>query len=174
MRGFLGLCLILLVAACGGRPSLDDPSFGGPKLDLERYFDGKLRAWGQFQDRFGTVGRRFVVDIEGNWDGEALTLIEDFTYEDGSEERRVWRLVKTGPDSWEGTAEGVQGVASGQERGDVFNWRYTIDLPVPDGTLRVSFDDWMWRLDERRVLNRAYMDKFGIEIGEVIIIFEKL
>ena len=60
-----------------------------------------------------------------------------------------------------------------EERGDVFNWRYEIDLPVPDGTLRVTFDDWMWRLDERRVLNRAYMSKLGVPIGEVIIFFEK-
>ncbi|MEO1313236.1 MAG: DUF3833 family protein, partial [Pseudomonadota bacterium] len=65
------------------------------------------------------------------------------------------------------------GEATGEERGDTFNWRYTIDLPVPDGTLRVSFDDWMWQLDETRLLNRAYMDKFGVEIGEVIIFFEK-
>ncbi|MEM6466456.1 MAG: DUF3833 family protein, partial [Pseudomonadota bacterium] len=73
--------------------------------------------------------------------------------------------------SWEGTAPGVLGIASGVERGDVFNWRYAIDLPVPDGTLRVAFDDWMWRLDEDRVLNRAYMTKFGVDIGEVIIFF---
>ena len=65
------------------------------------------------------------------------------------------------------------GRASGEERGDTFNWRYTIDLPVPDGTLRVSFDDWMWMLSENRVLNRAYMKKYGVDIGEVIISFEK-
>lgn len=54
-------------------------------------------------------------------------------------------------------APGVIGEAQGEERGDTFNWRYTIDLPVPDGTLRVSFNDWMWMLSETRVLNRAYM-----------------
>ncbi|MEQ8917873.1 MAG: DUF3833 family protein, partial [Roseovarius sp.] len=61
----------------------------------------------------------------------------------------------------------------GEERGDAFNWQYTIDLPVPDGTLRVSFDDWMWQVSDDRVLNRAYMDKYGVEVGEVIIWFEK-
>ena len=172
LRGFLMAALVAL-AACTGRPGAEDPLLGGPKLDLETYFDGKVTAWGQFQDRFGEVRRRFTVDIEGTWDGTTLTLVEDFLYEDGSRERRVWSLTKTGPDSWQGTADGVQGMAIGEERGDTFNWRYTIDLPVPDGTLRISFDDWMWRLDDRRVLNRAYMDKFGVEIGEVIIFFEK-
>ncbi len=170
---------IVLLAACTGKPSLDDPALSDRQLNLEEFFDGDLVAYGQFQDIFGTVRRRFEVEIAGDWDGERLRLVEDFAYEDGSTERRVWTLRKTGPDSWEGTAPGVIGVATGEERGDAFNWRYTIDLPVPsaDGegeTLRVSFDDWMWLLSEDRLLNRAYMQRFGIDIGEVLITFEKL
>jgi len=170
---------IVLLAACTGKPSLDDPALSDRQLNLEEFFDGDLVAYGQFQDIFGTVRRRFEVEIAGDWDGERLRLVEDFAYEDGSTERRVWTLRKTGPDSWEGTAPGVIGVATGEERGDAFNWRYTIDLPVPsaDGegeTLRVSFDDWMWLLSEDRLLNRAYMLRFGIDIGEVLITFEKL
>ncbi|MEM9198902.1 MAG: DUF3833 domain-containing protein [Pseudomonadota bacterium] len=164
-------CLALL-GACTARPA-PDASLGGPKLDLERYFDGRVVAYGQFQDILGEVRRRFTVEIEGVWDGETLTLTEDFVYEDGSTERRVWSLVKTGEDTWRGTAPGVIGEAVGVERAETFNWRYTIDLPVPDGTLRVSFDDWMWLVDERRLINRAYMTRLGIDIGDVIIFFEK-
>lgn len=167
------LACALLLAGCVGKPALDEPSLGGPKLDLETYFDGRVVAYGQFQDVFGEVRRRFEVVIEGDWDGERLRLVETFAYADGSDEVRVWTMRKTGPDSWVGDADGVIGQATGEERGDVFNWRYEIDLPVPDGTLRVTFDDWMWRLDQRRVLNRAYMSKFGVPIGEVIIFFEK-
>lgn len=161
------------LAGCIGRPALDDPSLGGPKLDLETYFDGTVIGYGQFQDRFGKARRRFKVTVTGTWDGRTLTLDEDFLYADKTTERRVWRLQKTGPDGWTGQAAGVLGQATGTEKGDVFNWRYRIDLPVPDGTLRVAFDDWMWRLDDRRVLNRAYMRKAGVTIGEVIIHFEK-
>ncbi len=167
------LCLILSLAACaGGRPAPQDPALSTRALNLEEYFDRDLRAWGQFQDRFGTVRQRFTVDIAGDWDGEVLTLEEDFRYDDGRAERRVWRLTRTGPDSWQGTADGVQGVATGEERGDTFNWRYTIDLPTGDGSLRVRFDDWMWLLPDDRLLNVAYMDKFGVELGRVIIFFE--
>jgi hypothetical protein len=174
----LVLAFAVLVSACAGRPSLDDPALSSRALNLEEFFDGELRAWGQFQDRFGTVGRRFTVDIEGDWDGERLMLTEDFTYEDGGTERRVWTLRKTGDQTWEGSAPGVIGTASGEERGDAFNWRYTIDLPVPaaDGpadTVRVSFDDWMWLVSGDRVLNRAYMSRFGVGLGDVVIFFEK-
>lgn len=172
------LALLPLLAACTGKPALTDASLSTRELELEEFFDGRLVAHGQFQDVFGTVRRQFVAEIEGDWDGERLRLVEDFTYEDGSTERRVWTLRKTGEETWEGTAPGVIGVATGEERGDRFNWRYTIDLPVPaaDGTtetVRVTFDDWMWLLSEDRLFNRAYMKRFGVDVGDVSIFFEK-
>lgn len=174
----LALIALLALAGCTGKPSLDDPALGDRKLNLEEFFAGKTVAKGQFQDIFGTVRRRFDVTIDGDWNGRVLTLTEDFVYEDGSTERRVWSLTKTGPDTWTGTAPGVMGAATGTESGDAFNWRYTIDLPVPaaDGsaeTVRVAFDDWMWLMSDDRLLNRAYMRRFGVDIGEVIIWFEK-
>lgn len=170
---FAALALIPILAACTGKPALDEASLGGPKLDLEEYFEGRVIAHGQFQDLFGTVSRRFVVDMNGEWDGKTLTLTEDFTYSDGYEEQRIWTLTKTGEDTWTGTADGVIGEALGTEKDDTFNWKYRIDLPLPDGSVKVSFDDWMWRLDDKRVMNRAYMKKFGLDVGEVIIFFEK-
>lgn len=171
---YAALALAISVAACTGKPSFQDESFSNRKLDLEEYFVGDLRAYGQFQDVFGTVRRQFEVDINGTWDGKVLRLVEDFVYEDGSTEQRVWTLTKTGADTWRGTAPGVIGEAIGREQGDRFNWRYTIDLPVGDGeTTRVSFDDWMWLQDDGRLLNRAYMKRFGVDVGDVIISFEK-
>ena len=173
MRHFFLLTFVLMLAACTGKPALDDEKLSERAFNLEEFFDGRVLAQGQFQDVFGTVRRRFDVEVNGTWDGQNLRLVEDFVYEDGSTEQRIWTLTKTGPETWEGSAPGVIGVARGEERGDTFNWRYTIALPVPDGTLRVSFDDWMWQLSDDRVLNRAYMKKYGVDIGEVIITFEK-
>lgn len=64
------------------------------------------------------------------------------------------------------------------ERGDRFNWRYAIDLPVPaaDGvgeTVRVTFDDWVWLQAEDRAFNRTYMKRYGVDVGDMSIWFEK-
>lgn len=174
MIRILLVALSFMVAGCVGKPALDDDKLSAREFNLEEFFDGKVLASGQFQDVFGTVRRRFEVEIAGTWDGETLRLVEDFAYADGTSEQRIWTLRKTGPQTWEGSAPGVIGTAAGEESGDTFNWTYTIDLPVPDGTMRVSFDDWMWQLSDTRVLNRAYMKKFGADIGEVIIYFEKI
>lgn len=174
MRCF-ALIFALFLAACTGKPSLEDPALSDRTLNLEEFFEGESVAYGQFQDVFGTVRRRFEVQIYGEWNGETLTLTEDFVYEDGSTEQRIWTLTKTGAETWEGTAPGVLGIASGEERNDTFNWVYTIDLPMPDGsTRRFSFDDWMWLLSDDRLLNRAYMSLYGVPVGEVIITFEKI
>ena len=174
MRILLALRLILGLASCTGRPGLKDEVLTDRDLNLEEFFEGRSIAHGQFQDRFGTVKRRFVVEIDGTWDGKNLRLVEDFTYDDGETEQRIWTLTKTGEDTWTGTAPGVLGEATGVERGDSFNWTYRIDLPVRDGTMRVDFDDWMWLMTEDRLLNRAYVSRFGVTLGEAIIMFEKL
>lgn len=174
----LFLTAFLVLGACVGKPALDDPKLSDRALNLETFFDGKTIAYGQFQDILGTVRRRFEVTIDGSWDGETLRLVEDFIYEDGATEQRIWTLRKTGDETWEGTAPGVIGVATGEERGDAFNWRYTIDLPIvsADGateTMRVTFDDWMWLLSDDRLLNIAYLERFGVTLGQVIITFER-
>lgn len=170
----LAAIALLGLAACGGRPDIADYAAGDPPMALEEYFDGRLTATGVFQDRFEDVRRAFTVEIEGDWDGEVLTLVEDFDYEDGSTERRIWTLTKTGDATWEGRADGVVGVATGEVRGNAFNFRYSFDLKRPDGdTLRVDFDDWMFRLSERDVVNRAYVSKYGVDIGTLSIFFRK-
>ena len=167
------VAILLFLTACSQGPSLNDASLSKLELNIEDFFVGKTTAYGQFQDRFGTIRSRFKVDIEGTWDGEVLTLVENFNYADQSTEIRIWKLKKTGENLWIGTAPGVVGDAIGEEKGDAFNFRYRLLVPFGKTTLLVTFDDWMWLLDEKRLFNRAYLSKYGVNIGEVLITFEK-
>ncbi len=145
-----------------------------PELRLESYFAGRTKAWGFFQDRFGTLRRRFEVDLSGEWDGTELRLIEDFTYDDGETERRVWLIEKQGAHGYRGRAEGVIGVAEGAAYGNALNWKYDFALPVGDDIWTVRFDDWLFLQADGMLINRARVTKFGILIGEVTIAFRKL
>jgi len=144
-----------------------------PALDLFRYFEGEVDAWGQFQDRSGKVVRRFTVDIRGRVAGDRLTLEEDFTYSDGTKERRVWTIDRLGEGRYRGTAGDVVGEAEGRVAGNALNWRYVLALPVDGRVWHVHFDDWMFLHDERVLLNRAVMSKFGIRLGEVTLAFRR-
>lgn len=144
-----------------------------PRLLIEDYFAGHTKAWGLFVDRFGTLRRQFEVEIEGTWDGEKLTLVEDFLYDDGERERRIWRITKRGEHEYEGRADGVIGPARGVAYGNALNWRYDFALPVGDDSWTVSFDDWMFLQPDGVLINRAEVSKFGIKLGDVLIAFSK-
>ena len=65
------------------------------------------------------------------------------------------------------------GVAEGRSTGNALNWHYTLNLPVDGKVYEVQFDDWMVLMDERVMLNKAVMSKFGIRLGEVTLSFTK-
>jgi hypothetical protein len=111
--------------------------------------------------------------MTGTWQGNQGTLDERFTYSDGKTERRVWRLTDLGGGRYTGRADDVVGEAQGQAAGNALNWTYTLRLPVDDKVYEVQFDDWMYLVDERVMLNKARMSKFGIFLGEVTLSFTK-
>ena len=143
-----------------------------PKLDLQRYFNGRVIAHGFVQDRSGKVIRRMTVDMNCTWVGDTGTLDEDFTYADGKKERRIWTIKKQG-NRYIGTAADVVGEALGVAAGNALNWNYVLALAVDDKVYNVDFDDWMWQLDDKVMINRAVFTKFGFKLGEVLITFYK-
>ncbi|MEM7329315.1 MAG: DUF3833 domain-containing protein [Pseudomonadota bacterium] len=142
-------------------------------LVLEDYFLGETTAYGVFEDRFGKVRRSFKVDITGTLENGVLTLDERFVYDDGERDTRVWNIEILGDGAYRGTAGDVPGLAEGRVIGNAFNWKYKVDLKVGDSTWNVGFDDWMYLLEDNVLLNRAYVTRFGIRIGEVTIAFQK-
>ncbi len=166
------IATLLLVSGCNPMEATDFRD-NEPRLVLEEYFAGSTTAWGLFEDRFGTVRRQFVVDITGTWDGETIVLDEHFTYSDGELDRRVWRIRKLDQHRYEGTADDVVGVAHGETYGNALNFRYDVDLEIGGRTVRVHFDDWMFLQPSDVLINRARVSKFGIEIGEVTLVFMK-
>jgi hypothetical protein len=167
-----GMVLGMALAGCSA-PKPAQYAADRPALDPATYFNGRLDAWGMFQDRFGNVVKRFTVEMNCRWEGDTGTLEEDFLYADGTRERRVWTLRRVAPDRYIGTASDVVGEAQGQVAGNAFNWRYTLALPIDGRTWHVDFDDWMFLIDDRVMLNRAVMSKFGIRLGEVTLSFTK-
>jgi hypothetical protein len=159
----------------GGCQSMQIDDFKGttPTLVLEEYFAGKTKAWGIFEDRFGNLRRQFVVDITGDWDGKTLTLDERFEYADGETDQRVWRIDKVGENSYEGRAADVIGTAEGQTEGSAFTWTYEMELNIQGRDVKVRFDDWMFLQPGGVMVNRAYVTKFGIELGTVTLFFQK-
>ena len=174
-RYFTWILLIGLTGALMGCTSMKPKDFSQamPKFDLFDYFQGHTQAWGLFEDRFGTVRRQFQVDIQGEVNGDQIILDERFVYNDGEKDRRVWHILQTGDNQYEGRADDVVGTAQGIASGNALNWRYDLNLKVGEGTYKVHFDDWMFLQEGGVMINRARVSKWGLEIGEVTLFFLK-
>jgi hypothetical protein len=144
-----------------------------PVLDLTQYFNGTLDAYGVFTDRSGAVVKRFTVVMNCSWQGDEGVLDEDFTYSDGTTQKRIWRLTRLADGRFTGRADDVIGIAQGQTRGNTFYWTYTLSLPVDGKVYEVQFDDWMYLMTDKVMLNKATMSKFGVRLGEVTLSFTK-
>ena len=172
--GTLGLATgsALALSACAG-PQISDYAAETPALDLRKYFTGTVDAWGIFTDRSGRVVKRFTVVIDCQWQGDEGVLDEAFTYSDGTLQRRGWRLKALPNGRYEGRADDVVGMATGQTKGNAFQWQYTLALPVDGKVWEVQFDDWMFLMNDRVMLNKAVMSKLGVTLGEVTLSFSR-
>ncbi|MCW5668980.1 MAG: DUF3833 domain-containing protein [Hydrogenophaga sp.] len=167
-----GIAGAAALSGCAG-PQIAQYTGEKPVLDLRTYFNGTLDAYGVFTDRSGKVVKRFVVVMRCQWNGDDGVLDEAFTYSDGTTQKRVWRMKHLGNGRFSGTADDVVGTAIGEQQGNAFRWGYTLLQPVDGKTYEVQFDDWMYLMDERVMLNKATMSKFGIRLGEVTLSFVK-
>jgi Protein of unknown function (DUF3833) len=168
-------CSLFLISCSS--PQVSQYAAEKPALDLSEYFSGTIDAYGIFTDRSGEVKKRFTVLIKASWtvvDGKKVgTLDESFDYSDGTKQKRIWTLTEQSPGNFIGRADDVVGHAQGQLAGNALNWAYTLALPV-DGTIyHVQFNDWMYLVTPKVMLNKAKMSKFGIELGEVTLSFYK-
>lgn len=161
------------VTGCASSSSLEQFEAAPRQLVLEDYFAGETTAYGLFEDRFGKVRRQFKVDITGEVEGNRLTLTEKFVYDDGERDTRVWEIDILGNGQYRGTAGDVPVPAVGQVSGNAFNWKYKVDLKVGDSVWNVGFNDWMFLMEDDVLINRAYVTRYGIEIGQVTIAFRK-
>ena len=160
------------LAGCAA-PDIQDYASEKPALDLRDYFNGTIDGYGIFTDRAGKVVRRFTVVMHCTWSGNDGVLDEDFTYADGTRQKRVWRIRRLPDGHYTGQADDVVGTARGTARGNTLRWAYTMALPVDGRVIHVQFDDWMYLMDDRVMLNKAVMRKFGIRLGEVTLAFNK-
>ena len=172
MRLLASFILILLLNSCSEMKP-EDYKNTKPIIKIEEYFQGNVKAWGMLQGRSGEVKRQFVADMKGEFDCKNLILDETFIWNDGEKQERRWTIKKVGDNRYEGTAPDVVGIAKGVSYGSAFKFEYKLLIPYKDKKIKVKFDDWIFKQDEKTAINRATLTKFGFKVGELTVLFIK-
>jgi hypothetical protein len=149
------------------------PDFSPPapaqKLVLEEALVGRTLGDGMFVNSFTGGETKFSVVIDGAWDGKVLTLVEDFTYSDGLQERKTWRLTKTSDGVYSGVREDVIDTANVRQDGNGVRLDYYVTLSTGLGDIDVRFQDLLYLNPDGSIANRAVVSKFGQRVGRVDI-----
>lgn len=167
-RGLTVLVAGVAIAGCASAPEFAPP-LPQKKLVLEQALAGRTTGDGVFVNSLTGGETKFSVVIDGNWDGRVLTLVEDFTYSDGSTERKTWRLTKTGEGTYDGVREDVIGIADVRQDGLGVRLDYYVTLATGIGDIDVRFRDLLYLNADGTIANKAIVSKFGLRVGRVDI-----
>ena len=153
---------------CATRPGLPADEATADRFILERDLAGKTVGRGAFKSITG-ADRPFTAYLDGTWDGRTLTLVEDFDFDDGEQDRKTWRLTKQDDGTFTGTREDVVGEAIGFYDGEGFRLEYFIRLGGENGEdgRRVKFRDILYKRDDGVIINSATVGYYGLRVGRV-------
>ena len=167
-RGFALLGMLAGFTACGST-SVDDYQAREPAFAPEDFFNGALTAHGVVKDFSGTAIRHFRADIIGCWSEGIGTLDEDFFFDDGEQQKRVWTLTPNGSQTYVGTAGDVVGEGLARWQGNAMFIDYSLRIELENGPIDVKIDDRMYRVSDNVVINESKMRKFGFGVGEILL-----
>ena len=173
MKQVLTLLLIIFLTGCVNKMKPTDFKDQKPRLIIEDYLSGNVKAWGVLQNRSGDVTRQFKADLNGKWNGSQLILDEIFNWNDGEKQTRQWTIKKIDNNHYEGTASDVVGKAKGFSYGPAFKFEYVLLVPIKGKNIKITFDDWIFKQDDKVAINRATMTKFGFKVAELTVVFVK-
>jgi hypothetical protein len=159
------LAIPLFAAGCAG--GLRPESFAGaePRFDPLQFFDGPTRSWGVIESRSGQPKSRFRTEMMGRREGEDLVITQDFTFEDGHRQQRVWRVHRVDDHHYDATANDVVGVSHGLAYGNTFRWEYTV--ASRNRLTQLRYQLWMYlQADGETLINRVRVTKLGLTLAE--------
>ncbi|MDZ7924060.1 MAG: DUF3833 domain-containing protein [Marinagarivorans sp.] len=169
------LCLILaisILAACS-QIKVTDYQNNQPRLVAEDFFNGPLSAHGVVKNRAGKVIRRFNATLQGSWQNGQGILDEDFIFDDGEKQKRVWHLNPIGDGRYKATANDVTGTGKMQIAGNSLFMDYVLQVPYKGKTLEVRVDDRMYLVDANTLINESTLYKWGFRVGAVLLVIKK-
>lgn len=145
-------------------------------LVLEEFFRGVTHGEGVFKSGIAKVHRPFKVKLTGTWNARTFTLRlrEDFVYEDGERDTKVWFFQKVAADRYIGQRADVLGPAIVRRGEDgALRFTYVAEVETDDGPIALRFNDTLEQIDARTVRNHADVVKLGFPVGTVDLTFKK-
>ncbi|MEH6611240.1 MAG: DUF3833 domain-containing protein [Halioglobus sp.] len=170
MRKLFTLCMSLAVVTGCSSVTVDNYRDNRPELRPDAFFTGYLTAHGVVKNRAGRVIRTFNADIDASWEEGVGTLVEDFIFDDGENQQRIWTLSPDGQGGYIGTAGDVIGGGVMGLAGNSAFLDYVLRVPYGESTVDVRVDDRMYLVSPDVLVNESVLTKFGVRVGSLLLV----
>ena len=77
-------------------------------------------------------------------------------------------IRKISDNKYEGNAKDILKKATGIIQGSAMRWSYKMEVPVKQNVFTLTFDDWMFLMNDGVLINRSYLKKFGFTVENVV------
>lgn len=160
--------LFFLLVFMSGCSSVDIQDYADktPKLVFNQFFNGQLSAHGIVKNTSGALIRTFNADIKGSWDQQGVgTLEEDFIFDDGEQQTRIWTFIPVGDGEYQASANDVTGSTVTETAGNALFMQYILQIEYQGKPMEISIDDRMYLINDSVLINESIMSKFGFDVG---------
>ena len=168
-----GVIIIMLLLAGCSQISVETYKDLTPRLVPEAFFDGHLSAHGVVKDRSGKVIRSFNAEIDASWQDGVGVLDERFVFDDGEHQRRRWELLPQPDGTYHATANDTVGTGIMSVAGNSVFLDYVLQIQYKGRALDIVVDDRMYLINDTTLVNESKMKKWGLHVGEVLLVIIK-
>lgn len=157
----------LSLTGCATIPA--SPTLPTVPVTLDQAFIGRKRGTGLFRVTLTGAERRFTAKLDGHLsrNGQRLTVVEDFTYDDGEENTLTWVFDRADPGRWTGRRDDTVGTATAVEENGEVRLSYTADFAANGKVTRLGFEDVIYLRTEGTIINDAIVTRAGLPVGTV-------
>lgn len=139
-----------------------------------RFFEGDMEFSGFVQDLAGKVRRHYRGTIACEKTDDRLVLDEFLQFNDGANERRVWKISRTA-NGISGTAEDLVGEATMAPEGqDEMRWTYVMEIEIGGKRRPFDFQDVFVQTADDTMVAKTTMSKFGIPLARLYSTYRKI
>ena len=166
--------LSLGLSACASSPTA--PTISTRPVTLVSAFQGRRTGSGQFRVWLTVDERRFTAELNGSVSEaggqRTLTVVEDFVYDDGQEDRLTWIFLEIGTGRWAGKREDTVGEATVIEEDGQIRLTYTADFKSLNDTTRLGFSDLIYQMPDGTLVNDGIVSRAGIPVAAVRFVIQ--
>ena len=145
-----------------------------PKIDIKKFFNGDIEGFAITQDSAGKIIGTVQVKISGKWDENKGEIKQNFIYDSATKDSRIWLVTVNADGTFDAIGHDFTAPAQGKQIGNAAQMLYSLNLMDQGSKQAVRFEDKMYLVDEKSMIEISTYKKANGISGKTITSLKKI